>query len=105
MEKLTGKDYKNKLEEVERKRIDREYSEKEVDEINRKFEELKINDKEEKEGETEIKTNKTDYVFEQYRKTMKSLNNPILIYSNIPIPYNKQPLNPRHFCKKCNSKM
>lgn len=36
---------------------------------------------------------------------MNELDNPILLYSNISIPYNSQPINPRHFCKYCNSKL
>lgn len=27
------------------------------------------------------------------------------MYSNVPIPYNSQPINPKHFCKYCNSKL
>lgn len=46
-----------------------------------------------------------DWVFEEYKKIMGQLDGPILLYTNIPIPYNSQPLNPRHFCPHCNSKL
>lgn len=36
---------------------------------------------------------------------MKAINNPVLIYSNIPVSYNKSPLNPKHICKHCNMKL
>lgn len=36
---------------------------------------------------------------------MKELEGPVLMYSNIPIPYNNQVINPKHFCKACNSKL
>jgi hypothetical protein len=36
---------------------------------------------------------------------MAQLDGPVLLYTNIPIPYNSQPLNPRHFCPHCNSKL
>jgi len=36
---------------------------------------------------------------------MKVLQNPIMLYSNVPVPYNSLPLNPKHFCKGCNSKL
>lgn len=36
---------------------------------------------------------------------MQELDGPILLYSNIPIPYNNQPINNKHFCKFCNSKL
>ena len=44
-------------------------------------------------------------MFEEYKKVMKELEGPILMYSNIPIPYNNQVINPKHFCKACNSKL
>lgn len=49
--------------------------------------------------------NKKDHVFEQYIRTIKQLNNPVMIYSNIAVPYNKSPLNPKHTCKYCSSKL
>lgn len=36
---------------------------------------------------------------------MKQINNPIMLYSNMAVPYNSLPLNPRHFCKQCNAKL
>lgn len=46
-----------------------------------------------------------DHVFEQYVKVIKTLNNPIMLYSNIPVLYNENPLNPKHHCKHCNNKL
>ncbi len=42
-----------------------------------------------------------DPIFEEYRKSIKDLDDPVLLYTNIPVPYNKQPLNHKHFCKFC----
>lgn len=95
----------NKLSEIEKAKKNKEYTEEEIEQINKKFESLKIEEKDEKEGFKEISKTKRDFVFEQYIRTIRSLNNPILIYSNIPVPYNKTPLNPKHICKHCNSKL
>jgi hypothetical protein len=44
-------------------------------------------------------------VFEEYKKVMSELDGPVLLYSNIPVPYNSQPINPHHFCKHCHAKL
>jgi hypothetical protein len=44
-------------------------------------------------------------VFEEYCKIMREIDGPVLLYSNISIPYNSQPINPRHNCKHCKSKL
>jgi len=36
---------------------------------------------------------------------MKYIDDPVLLYSNIPIPYNNQPINPQHSCKYCKAKL
>jgi ABC-type phosphate transport system auxiliary subunit len=106
VEKFTGEEMVKKLEELEKIKKNREYSEKEIDEINKKFEALKLEEKEEKEGENKELTNtKKDHMFEQYVRVIKSLNNPMMLYSNIPIPYNKISLNPKHQCKHCHNKL
>ena len=57
------------------------------------------------EKEQQTKKEEKDPIFEQYRKVMKALEGPILLYSNIPIPYNTQPINPQHFCQHCKTKL
>ena len=34
---------------------------------------------------------------------MREIDSPILLYSNVPLPYNSQPLNPRHNCQHCEA--
>ena len=36
---------------------------------------------------------------------MSELNGPSMLYTNQPILYNSQPLNPRHQCKYCGNKL
>jgi hypothetical protein len=36
---------------------------------------------------------------------MKDLDDPVLLYSNIAILYNSQPVNPKHTCKHCKAKL
>lgn len=36
---------------------------------------------------------------------MKDLDSPIILYSNILIPYNKDIINPKHQCSFCKAKM
>ncbi len=36
---------------------------------------------------------------------MYQIDSPVLLYSNIPIPYNNQHVNPKHFCKFCKTKL
>ncbi len=36
---------------------------------------------------------------------MRDLDGPIVLYSNLPIHYNKDPINPRHQCRYCKAKM
>ena len=51
------------------------------------------------------KKEEKDAVFEEYRRAMKDLDDPVLLYSNIPVLYNSQPVNPRHTCKHCKAKL
>ncbi len=36
---------------------------------------------------------------------MHELDDPVLLYTNIPVPYNSQIINPKHFCKFCEGKL
>lgn len=44
-------------------------------------------------------------MFELYVGVIKRWNSPILLYTNMALPYNKLPLNPRHNCKHCGNKL
>ncbi len=97
-----------KLQQMEKAKKNKEYSEKEIQEINKKFEALRIDEKDEHDGDNdnrELRSAKKDHMFQQYIRVIKSLNNPIMLYSNVPLPYNKLPLNPKHHCKHCHNKL
>lgn len=97
----------NKMGEMERAKRNKQYTEKEIEEINKRFQALKMQDKEQKDDHQtkQISGAKKDHIFEQYIRIIKQLNNPVMIYSNIPIPYNKSTLNPKHTCKHCGNKL
>ena len=53
----------------------------------------------------EEKQEEKDLMFEEYRKIMNELDGPVLLYSNIAVPYNSQPINPRHTCQFWKAKL
>lgn len=65
-----------------------------------KEEKMEMENNNQSKGEKEI-----DFVFEHYKKVMREIQSPCMLYTNVSIPYNKEPIHPKHVCAKCGSKL
>jgi hypothetical protein len=70
-----------------------------------KFEESREKPEMEEALKEGVSKQERDAIFEAYKKTMAELNRPCMLYSDVPLPYNKRAVRPPHNCRHCGGKV